>query len=120
MPDYIIHIKSLSKKVYFEIFDEMSNQVSRSINYHAICELENGLQSLNRLSSGTQSTKFDRDTDLVTFSSAHSRRKISLFTTLSAVEALEMVTKLPSAKVIDERQSRKLRTNFSGHLSDFN
>lgn len=120
MPDYNIHIKALNEKVHFEIFDIMGNSVSRSINYHSICDLENGLRSLNLFTSGAQSAKFDRDTDLLTFTSAHSRRKISLFTTFAAVETLDMFTKLPSAKIIDERQSRNLRTHLSGLLSDFN
>ena len=120
MPDYNIHIKALNEKVHFEIFDVMGSLVSRSIIYHSICDLENGLRSLNLITSGAQSTKFDRDTDLLTFTSGHSRHKISLFTTLTAVDALDMFTKLPSAKIIDERQSRNLRTHLSGLLSDFN
>jgi hypothetical protein len=120
MPDYNIHIKSLNRKVYFEIFDNMGNSVSRSINYHSICDLENGLRNLSRFNSGAQIAKFDRGTDLVTFASAHSRHKISLITTFSAVEAINMLTQLPPAKIIDVRQSRKLRTNLTGHLSDFN
>lgn len=118
MFDFTVHVKSIDRKSYFEILDGKENSVSRSINYHSICDLKNALRSLNRIASSKKAILIHNENH-VTFTLGNSRYKISLILINTSIDALTLLFKLLTANLVDDRDSRKLRTKVSGQVSDF-
>lgn len=114
-----VRIHSLNGKVYFEIVNEVARGFARSIDYHAICDLESALRSLNRLACVNTLSIGSQASGFVAVTSEIGRHRIRLTTTLSKAEIVTMIRALPSAAIVDARDVRRIRSRLTGQVSDF-
>jgi hypothetical protein len=112
----IVKVFSQAGKLQFQIFADGGVSIAKSIPYRKICNLEDALRSLYRISMTSSDVVFSNKDGLHQISAKSMRQRLTLSEVTSSEHFVRILKEISNARIIDSRSPERRRTDLGGSL----